>query len=474
MNTTNQFAFKRLCAVLCALTLFFAVLPMGAVPAFATEDGQGDGPESPPPATTPAPAPSDPGDPWATPEPTPEPTPTPDDGQGGGEREGVAGKPVELDENGNVIDPDAEPTEEGEAAEGEEEALEHADESKWIYPPAWAGNAKQYLKGNILLSSEVRALDIMLDKQIARKLTTPGYEEAEVIVQGEDNLCAVFMIYAMLNDMTENLPMGIEINTEAQLEQLHQIFFDLNTVELRPADAENQAPAIVVTRAGLRDAVLLYPFLTDEILQMLQWINEDMRNMLEECKEQSVLDRLDDDEFFEIYESLPITSGERRAVVLAALSLKGKIKYFWGGKSYGIGWDNRWGKMRTVSTKGSPSYGTYRPLGMDCSGFVVWSFINSAGDSGVLSYVGSGSANQWKNSKEITWEEAMPGDLVFLQRPSAPGINHVGIVTGTDEDGNLLAVHCSGSANTVVVTDCDMFRYIRRPYVFADTKVDPA
>lgn len=61
-------------------------------------------------------------------------------------------------------------------------------------------------------------------------------------------------------------------------------------------------------------------------------------------------------------------SEERRAVVTTACSLVGKVNYFWGGKSSAIGWDVRWGQLHRVTAAGSPTTGTYRPLGMDCSG----------------------------------------------------------------------------------------------------------
>ena len=67
-------------------------------------------------------------------------------------------------------------------------------------------------------------------------------------------------------------------------------------------------------------------------------------------------------------------SPEREAVVRTACSLVGKVNYFWGGKSLVIGWDVRWGELRQVTAAGSSTTGTYRPYGLDCSGFVDWVF----------------------------------------------------------------------------------------------------
>ena len=61
-------------------------------------------------------------------------------------------------------------------------------------------------------------------------------------------------------------------------------------------------------------------------------------------------------------------SKERRAVVERALSLAGKVNYFWGGKSLVFGWDDRWGQLAKVTADGSSTTGTYRPYGLDCSG----------------------------------------------------------------------------------------------------------
>lgn len=77
----------------------------------------------------------------------------------------------------------------------------------------------------------------------------------------------------------------------------------------------------------------------------------------------------------DILKNLPDSlSAERKKVIKAACSLVGKVNYFWGGKSSSIGWDGEWGKLKTVSAEGSKTTGTKRPFGLDCSGFVTWSF----------------------------------------------------------------------------------------------------
>ena len=62
------------------------------------------------------------------------------------------------------------------------------------------------------------------------------------------------------------------------------------------------------------------------------------------------------------------TDPARLSVARSALSLVGKVHYFWGGKSLVFGWDNRWGQLAKVTADGSSTTGTYRPYGLDCSG----------------------------------------------------------------------------------------------------------
>ena len=50
----------------------------------------------------------------------------------------------------------------------------------------------------------------------------------------------------------------------------------------------------------------------------------------------------------------------RRALVQNALSLVGKVPYFWGGKS-GPGWNEEWGTPKLVTSAGSASSGQLRP-----------------------------------------------------------------------------------------------------------------
>ena len=155
-------------------------------------------------------------------------------------------------------------------------------------------------------------------------------------------------------------------------------------------------------------------------------------------------------------------SPEREAVVRTACSLVGKVNYFWGGKSLVIGWDARWGELRQVTAAGSSTTGTYRPYGLDCSGFVDWVFYNQSGGSYVIGH-GGGATMQHSYCTDISWADAQPGDLVFY-----PDNSHVGIVGGRDANGELLIIHCASGYNNVVVTGLEGFTSISRPRYYAE------
>lgn len=165
----------------------------------------------------------------------------------------------------------------------------------------------------------------------------------------------------------------------------------------------------------------------------------------------------------QVLQSLPADlSQERKAVVQNALTLYGKVSYFWGGKSLVIGWDSRWGELRQVTAAGSSTTGTYRPYGLDCSGLVDWAFYNATGGSYIIGH-GGGATMQHAYCADISWSDAQPGDLVFY-----PDNSHVGIICGRDEDGSLLVIHCASGANNVVITGTKGFASVARPDYYGE------
>lgn len=165
----------------------------------------------------------------------------------------------------------------------------------------------------------------------------------------------------------------------------------------------------------------------------------------------------------ELLNGLPGEVSEtRKAVVRQALTLVGKVNYFWGGKSLVIGWDNRWGKPTEVWAAGSPSTGTIRPYGLDCSGFVDWVFYNVSGGSYVIGH-GGGVAAQHVYCHDIPWDQVQPGDLAFY-----PEDSHIGIIGGWDSTGNILIIHCASDPNNVIITHKHGFAVPGRPFFYEE------
>lgn len=53
---------------------------------------------------------------------------------------------------------------------------------------------------------------------------------------------------------------------------------------------------------------------------------------------------LDDAEIQQMSARSEYSTEAQRTLAESALMLVGKVNYFWGGKSYTVGWDDRWGK----------------------------------------------------------------------------------------------------------------------------------
>ena len=168
-------------------------------------------------------------------------------------------------------------------------------------------------------------------------------------------------------------------------------------------------------------------------------------------------------EAMEVWERLPDDlSMERRMVVTYALALVEKVDYFWGGKSLVLGWDDRWGELMEVTAEGSDSTGTEQPYGLDCSGFVDWTFYNASGGEYVIGQ-GGGAMEQHANCVDIEWDEVQPGDLLFY-----PEDEHVGIVAGRDWLGRLLVVHCASGTGGVAISHRTGFETAARPVWYTD------
>ena len=280
----------------------------------------------------------------------------------------------------------------------------------------------------------------------------------------------VLAVYAVKVSTDEEHGLDVMTMDEEKLQLLREIFFDANKLEyeLTTRTVDGERVTTLHISVQIKDAMQM----ADEY-----GFTDQQREMLEE------LLKPDYDDIFlslignyqpggmpigpvdisDIQGTLPDDLDPlRESIVLTAYQLLGKVTYFWGGKSLVLGWDSRWGTPTTVTAPGSGSTGKVLPFGLDCSGFVDWTFYNATSGA-YLPGRGGGAASQHGYCTNIAWADALPGDLVFYADDS-----HVGIVCGYDSVGNLLVIHCSGGQNGVVVTGREGFAVAARPDLFTD------
>ena len=292
----------------------------------------------------------------------------------------------------------------------------------------------------------------------------------------------VLAVYAVRTAMDESSPGSVAVVTDENLSLLREIFWEMNQIIAITESREHTET--VTNEAGEEEEVtttekiLHISVTTKDCWQMADEYSftDDQRDILTELLKPEYQDMflaltgsnqnitLSPQEVQQILERLPGgLSEERKQVVMTAYQLLGKVNYFWGGKSLVLGWDSRWGTPKEVWAAGSPSTGTVRPYGLDCSGFVDWVFYNVSGGSYVIGH-GGGASAQHSYCSNISWSEAVPGDLAFY-----PGDSHVGIVCGFDTSGNVQIIHCaSGSLNNVVVTGKSGFTTVGRPSYYSE------
>ena len=280
----------------------------------------------------------------------------------------------------------------------------------------------------------------------------------------------VLAVYAVKVSTDEEHGLDVITMDEEKLQLLREIFFDANKLEyeLTTRTVDGERVTTLHISAQIKDAMQM----ADEY-----GFTDQQREMLEELLKPDY-----DDIFLSLIgnyqpDGMPIGPVDisdiqgtlpddldplRESIVLTAYQLLGKVTYFWGGKSLVLGWDSRWGTPTTVTAPGRGSTGKVLPFGLDCSGFVDWTFYNATSGA-YLPGRGGGAASQHGYCTNVSWSDALPGDLVFYADDS-----HVGIVCGYDSVGNLLVIHCSGGQNGVVVTGREGFAMAARPDLFTD------
>ena len=319
------------------------------------------------------------------------------------------------------------------------------------------------------VSVAVAQVNYAYNEALEELQTAESYDDVVMDGTGADwvDVLAVFAVKVAGSNDTDAT--DVVTLDENRIDRLEAVFWDMNTVthEVEEIDHPESSEGaddgyterilkITITGKTAEEMATEYGF-TDQQLEMLQELLEE-REMLADLIG-SLMNITADakDVLLNLPEDL---SPEREAVIRAACSLVGKVNYFWGGKSLVLGWDSRWGQLTEVTAAGSSTTGTYRPYGLDCSGFVDWVFYNATGGEYIIGH-GGGAMAQHGYCTSISWAEAQIGDLVFY-----PEDSHVGIVCGWDESGNILILHCAFSANNVVITGQEGFTTIGRPIFY--------
>ena len=318
----------------------------------------------------------------------------------------------------------------------------------------------------VSVSQAVSAVNVEYNAKL-EALQAGDYDDIVIHGQGPDwaEVLAVFAVHTAGKDE------GMDVVTldQNRVNRLKAVFWDMTEITSKVEtidhpgedDGEGWTESILhitITPKAADDMRTVYAFTQDQNSALTELLAD--RAALASLIGSLTIANAD---VLEVLHALPADLDQaRKEAVETALSLVGKVNYFWGGKSLVIGWDSRWGQLTQVWADGSSTTGTYRPYGLDCSGFMDWIFYNLTGGEYILGR-GGGASAQHSYCAPVSQAEAQPGDLAFY-----PDDSHVGIVVGRREDGKLLVCHCSSGQNNVVVTEfvASGFTALGRPDIF--------
>lgn len=322
--------------------------------------------------------------------------------------------------------------------------------------------------GVVPLSAAVAQVNYEFNERLETLQTADDYDSISVTGQPADwiEVLAVFAVKVAGADVDAT---DVATMDADRIARLKAVFWDMTTIAHRievihhPGSGDDDGWTernlyITVTAKTAEEMKTEYHFNRNQIAALGELLEQ--RDLLRELIEDVY--SVSGDTAALLRDLPEDLSPEREAVVRSACSLVGKVNYFWGGKSLVLGWDSRWGELRQVTAAGSSTTGTYRPYGLDCSGFVDWVFYNQSGGSYVIGH-GGGATMQHSYCTNISWADAQPGDLVFY-----PDNSHVGIVGGKDANGELLIIHCASGYNNVVITGLEGFTSIGQPQYYAE------
>lgn len=318
----------------------------------------------------------------------------------------------------------------------------------------------------VSVSQAVAAVNVEYNAKL-EALQAGGYDDIVIHGQGPDwaEVLAVFAVHTAGKDT------GVDVATldQDRVDRLKAVFWDMTEITSKVETIDHPGGE---DSEGWTESILhitITPKTADEMRTVYAFTDEQNSALTELLSDRAALASLAGSltitsaDLLEVIRALPADLDQaRKEAVKTALSLVGKVGYFWGGKSLVIGWDSRWGTLREVTAAGSSTTGTYRPYGLDCSGMMDWIFYNITGGEYILGR-GGGATAQHSYCTPVSQADAQPGDLAFY-----PDDSHVGIVVGRREDGKLLICHCSSGQNNVVVTEfaASGFTALGRPDIF--------
>lgn len=329
--------------------------------------------------------------------------------------------------------------------------------------------------GVVPISAAVAQINYDFNAKLEALQTVDDYDSISVDGQAADwvEVLAVFAVKVAGSDDVDAADVAtadVATMDADRIARLRDVFWDMTTIAHRVEVIHHPSGGEEDNGWTERNLYITITAKTAEEMKTVYHFNRNQIAALEELLEQrDLLLELTEDVYSVSGDTAALIRGlpedlspEREAVVRTACSLVGKVNYFWGGKSLVIGWDVRWGELRQVTAAGSATTGTYRPYGLDCSGFVDWVFYNATNGSYIIGH-GGGATMQHSCCTDIRWEDAQPGDLVFY-----PDNSHVGIVGGRGANGELLIIHCASGYNNVVITGKEGFVSVGRPQYYSD------
>lgn len=255
--------------------------------------------------------------------------------------------------------------------------------------------------GTVPVAAVVGGLNAAFSSKLEEIQDTVPHGRVEIYGEQAEwtEVLAVFAVKTSMADGAESV--DVVTLDEKRVQKPSKVFWDMNVITYHVVVIERvRILRIYITSMTAEQASESYRFTKQQKKALVELL--EYRDLL-----QALIGRVDitDAGAEEVRQALPTElTPERRKAVETALSLVGKVSYFWGGVRM-----------------------------------------------------------QHQYCTNIPWSEAQPGDLAFF-----PDNSHVGIVVGRDADGNILVCHCSSGRNNVVVTECRAtgFTAIGRPDVF--------